>query len=144
MSPSKRKSRPEPLCVLIIDDDPDARRIYSEYLRVKGLGTSVASDGRSGIDKANDIKPDAIVLDLAMPRVDGWTVLKHLRESSWTAPIPIVVVTANHAARDEAFHAGCDAYLLKPCPPEVLWLQLRALLRLKAGMAADLGFDARI
>ena len=56
--------------------------------------TFTASDGRSGIDKANDLCPDVVVLDLAMPRVDGWTVLKQLRESSWTEQIPIVVITA--------------------------------------------------
>jgi CheY-like chemotaxis protein len=143
MPAGKRRLRPDTLTVLIIDDDVDARRIYSEYLRVKGLTAFSASDGRTGIQKANDLKPDVIVLDLAMPRVDGWTVLKHLRESSWTAPIPIVIVTANHAARDEAFQAGCDAYLLKPCPPETVWLQVRALLRLRSGVVVGTGLDAK-
>jgi DNA-binding response OmpR family regulator len=115
--------------VLIVDDDADARRIYSEYLRAKGWATFTAADGRLGIDKATDLLPDVVVLDIAMPRIDGWTVLKHLRESSWTAQTPIVVVTALMEARDEAFHAGCDAYLAKPCPPEVLRLQIRSLFR---------------
>jgi len=139
----RRRSKSDALTVLIVDDDVDARRIYCEYLRVKGMTAFSAMDGRSGIEKANDLKPDVIVLDLAMPRVDGWTVLKHLRESSWTSPIPIIVVTANHAVRDEAFQAGCDAYLLKPCPPETLWLQVRALLRLRSPAVAGIGFDTR-
>jgi DNA-binding response OmpR family regulator len=143
MPAGKRRLRPDTLTVLIIDDDVDARRIYSEYLRVKGLTAFSASDGRTGIEKANDLKPDVIILDLAMPRVDGWTVLKHLRESSWTAPIPIVIVTANHAARDEAFQAGCDAYLLKPCPPETVWLQVRALLRLRSGAVVGTGLHTK-
>jgi CheY-like chemotaxis protein len=63
-----------------------------------------------------------------MPRVDGWTVLKQLRESSWTARIPVIVISALQFARDEAFRAGCDAYLAKPCTPDVLWLQICALL----------------
>jgi CheY-like chemotaxis protein len=67
------------------------------------------------------------VLDLAMPRVDGWTVLKGLRASSWTAHIPVVVLTAIDDQRDEAFQAGCNAYLVKPCPPEVVWMQLSGL-----------------
>jgi two-component system cell cycle response regulator DivK len=117
--------------ILIVDDDFDARRMYSEYLHMKGWVAFTANDGRSGIDKATELRPSAIVLDLAMPRVDGWTVLKHLRESSWTAAIPIVVLSALNA-RDEALEAGCDAYLTKPCLPDVLWLQLRALLRLQA------------
>ena len=127
----------EQLTILIVDDDADARRIYSTYLRTKGWTAFTAVDGRGGIDKATELSPDAVVLDLAMPRVDGWTVLKHLRRSSWTVNIPIVVVSALTSARDEAFHVGCDAFLTKPCPPEVLWLQLSALFRLR--MAARLG-----
>jgi len=71
------------------------------------------------------------VLDLAMPVVDGWTVLKHVRESSLTAHIPVVVVSALSEARDDALGAGCDAYLTKPCAPDVVYLQLRALMRLR-------------
>ena len=114
--------------MLVVDDDPDARRMYSEYLRSKGWTAFTASDGRAGLDKVNDLTPDLVVLDLAMPRVDGWTVLKQLRESSWTARIPIIVITALQDARDEALRAGCDAYLAKPCTPDVLWLQICALI----------------
>ena len=129
----------EQLTILIVDDDADARRIYSTYLRTKGWAVFTAVDGRGGIDKATELSPDAVALDLAMPRVDGWTVLKHLRGSSWTANIPIVVVSALTHARDEAFHVGCDAFLTKPCPPEVLWLQLSALFRLRMAARVALG-----
>ena len=114
--------------VLVIDDDADARRIFAEFLRSRGWTVFTASDGRSGIDKINDLAPDTVVLDLAMPRVDGWTVLKQLRESSWTARIPVVVVSALQDARDRAMRAGSDAYLSKPCMPDVLFLQICALL----------------
>lgn len=117
------------LMVMVVDDDYDARRIYSDYMRSKGLSVTTAADGRKAIQKANDLKPEVIVLDLAMPRVDGWTVLRNLRESSWTATIPIIVVSAVTDARDEAFYAGCDAFLAKPCPPEVVWLQVLAMFR---------------
>lgn len=129
MSPSKRRSALEPLTVLIVDDDPDTRRMYSDYMRMKGWAPFTAADGRSGIDKATHLTPTVVVLDLAMPRVDGWTVLRHLRDSSWTAHIPIVIVSALGDVRDEAFRAGCDAYLMKPCEPEIVWLQIRALVR---------------
>ena len=122
MVPSIRTSPTDPLSVLVIEDDADARRIYSEYLRVHGWVVFGAADGRAGLDKAID-------LDIAMPRVDGWTVLKNLRESSWTATIPVIVVSALNDVRDEAFEAGCDAYLAKPCPPEVLLKQIVGLLR---------------
>jgi DNA-binding response OmpR family regulator len=117
--------------VIVIEDDVDARRIYSDYLRSKGWTVFTAADGRSGLDKTIELTPDALVLDLAMPIVDGWTVLKHVRESSLTAHIPVVVVSALSEARDDAFAAGCDAYLMKPCAPDVVYLQLRALMRLR-------------
>jgi CheY-like chemotaxis protein len=126
--PSARKSTEAPT-ILVIDDDADARRMYSEYLRLKGCVVFTAADGRSGIDKSTSLTPDIVLLDLAMPRVDGWTVLRHLRASSWTAKIPIVVVSAADHARDQAFLSGCDAFLSKPCTPEVVWLQLNAMLR---------------
>jgi two-component system, cell cycle response regulator DivK len=129
MGPHRRAPTDIPT-VLIVDDDFDARRMYSEYLRMKGWVAFTAVDGRTGIDKAMELVPSAIVLDLSMPRVDGWTVLEHLRESSWTNAIPIVVVSALEE-RDRALECGCDAYLSKPCSPEVVWLQVRALLRLQ-------------
>src|SRR5262245_28650104 len=131
MTPSRRRTRDE-IAVLVIEDDIDARRIYSEYLRMKGWTVFTASDGRSGLDKTTELTPDLLVLDLAMPKVDGWTVLKHVRESSLTARIPIVVVSAVTDSRDEALTAGADAYLAKPCLPEILYLQIRALIRLRA------------
>jgi DNA-binding response OmpR family regulator len=129
MSPHRRSPTDLPT-VLIVDDDFDARQMYSEFLRLKGWVAFSAADGRAGIDKAMELQPSAIVLDLAMPRVDGWTVLEQLRESSWTSAIPIVVVSAVDA-RDRAFQAGCDTFLTKPCNPEIVWLQIRALLRLQ-------------
>ena len=132
MSSVKRRPADQPVTVLVVDDDPDARLIYSEYLRAhSGWLIFTAPDGRSALDKVLELGPDAIVLDLAMPKVDGWTVLKQLRESSWTASIPVVVVTALDSVREEVFRAGCDAFLLKPCPPETVLLQLQALFRLQ-------------
>jgi DNA-binding response OmpR family regulator len=126
----------EPLAVLVIEDDIDARHIYSEFLRARHFTVFTAVDGRVGLDKISELRPDLIVLDLAMPRVDGWTVLQHVRESSISAGIPVVVVSAVSDARDAAFKAGCDAYLSKPCSPETLYLQIRALTR---GFDADRG-----
>lgn len=127
---TKRRT-PETPAVIVIEDDIDARRIYSDYLRSRGWTVFTAADGRSGLDKTIELTPDAVVVDLAMPIVDGWTVLKHVRGSSLTAHIPVVVVSAVSDARDAAFAAGCDAYLTKPCEPDVLYLQLRALMRLR-------------
>jgi CheY-like chemotaxis protein len=128
--PDRRHPTHESLAVLVIDDDFDARQIYAEYLRSKDCTVFTARDGRSGLTKITELTPDVIVLDLAMPKVDGWTVLKQVRGSSLTRKIPVVVVSAVSDARDSALLAGCDAYLTKPCTPEVLYLQILALSRL--------------
>jgi DNA-binding response OmpR family regulator len=129
--PLIRRRSPESLSAIVIEDDFDARQIYAQYLRAKGWTVFTAADGRSGLNKTMELVPDAVVLDLAMPRVDGWTVLRQLRESSMTAHLVIVVVSAVNDARDSALAAGCDAYLAKPCSPEVLYQQLNALQRLR-------------
>ena len=124
-----RRSAAESLAVIVIEDDADARQMYADYLRQQGCTVFTAPDGRTGLNKIGELTPDVIVLDLAMPRVDGWTVLKNVRESSLTAQIAVVVVSAVNDGRDQAFHMGCDAYLVKPCSPDVLYLQIRALSR---------------
>ena len=125
----KLASRSETFTVLVIDDDDDDQKMYGMYLNGKRCEVYHACDGREGIDQAIELRPDLIILDLAMPRVDGWTVLTQLRTSSWTADLPIVVVTAMSDARDEALRLGADACLVKPCTPEVLWCQVRGLFR---------------
>jgi CheY-like chemotaxis protein len=113
-----------------VDDDADTRIIFSQYLRMMGCATFTASDGGTAVDKARDLCPDVIIMDLAMPYVDGWEAIRQLRSSSWTQRIPIIAISAVPMSRNAAFEAGCDAYLSKPCTPDVLWAQIRALLRL--------------
>ena len=123
--------------ILVADDDADARPIYSTYLRAMGCDVFTAEDGRPAIEKATDLLPDIIVMDLAMPRVNGWEAIRRLHDSSWTRLIPIVAVSAVPVSRQTAFEAGCDAYLTKPCEPQVLWSQIRALLRLPDRFAVE-------
>jgi CheY-like chemotaxis protein len=99
-------------------------------LRAKGCDVFTAKDGREALEKANDLWPDVIVMDLAMPHVDGWEAIRRLNESSWTREIPIVAVSAVPYSRQTALAAGCDAYLAKPCDPQTLWTQVRTLLGL--------------
>ena len=135
MSTSRSVPSADPI-VLIVDDDADARGMYGAFFRSKGWGVYTAADGRIAIDKATEVKPDAIVLDIAMPRVDGWTVLESLKQSSWTSPIRIVVLSAIADVRDEAMRRGADGYVAKPCVPDVLWLQVRALVKPREQSAA--------
>ena len=131
MAPGVRKrAHPERPVVLVVDDDADCRAIYSMYLRAVGCDVFTASDGRIAIEKTSALWPDIIVMDLAMPRVNGWEAIRQLHDSSWTRQIPIIVISAVPISRDTAFDAGCDAYLTKPCDPQVVWSQICALLRL--------------
>jgi len=102
--------------------------IYSTYLKSKGCDVFVAPDGAVAIEKAAWLCPDVIVMDLAMPRVDGWAATARLKSSSWTRRIPIIVLSAVQMAGETARAAGCDAFVAKPCLPDMLWWHVRALL----------------
>jgi two-component system cell cycle response regulator DivK len=129
-NPAESGGEPNRITVLVVDDDLDARAIYAAYLRSVGCTVFTGTDGRAAVQKARELLPDIIVMDLAMPRVDGWEATRQLNSSSWTRDIPIIAVSAVPMSRDEAFASGCDAYLSKPCDPEVLWSQIRALLKI--------------
>ena len=116
--------------ILVVDDDPDARAIFSEYLRSKGCVVFTAQDGRVAVEKATNLGPDIVVMDLAMPRVDGFEAIRRLRGSSWTRRLPILAISAVPLTQDLALKAGCDAYLSKPVDPSALWLQITSMLRL--------------
>ena len=121
--------RAEPITVLVVDDDHETRTIYHAYLAQAGCRVRTASDGQDAIEKAMRWAPDVIVMDLAMPRMDGWTASKWIKTSPATKHIPIIALSDVQMARNEARAAGCDAYLAKPCLPDMLWWEIRALLR---------------
>src|SRR5579872_2603863 len=98
---------PAPIHVLVVDDDEDARTIYSTYLAHVGCDVRTASDGRSAIDAVTRWAPDVIVMDLAMPNVDGWTASKRLKASPTTRYIPIIALSAVQMGREGARAAGC-------------------------------------
>ena len=114
--------------ILIVDDDSDARDMYGDYLETMGCDVYKARDGQEAVKKTNDLWPNVVVMDLAMPNMDGWEAIRQLHQSSWTSAIPVIAVSAMADGRESAFEVGCDAYLTKPCTPEVLWAQIKALL----------------
>jgi CheY-like chemotaxis protein len=118
--------------VLVVDDDRDARAIYSMFLRAVGCRVHTATDGVDAIAQATARLPDVIVLDLAMPRMDGWEAAERLKHSDVTRHIPIVALTAQPGARESARISGCDAFLAKPCMPQLLWCEISLLLGLGA------------
>jgi CheY-like chemotaxis protein len=114
--------------VFFVADDRDSHTIYLEYLRSMGCRVIAARDGAAAIDQAVQHRPDIIIIDLAMSHVDGLAELRQLRRQEPTQRVAIIALTAMPAARDSAREAGCDAFLAKPCLPELLWWEVRSLL----------------
>jgi two-component system, cell cycle response regulator DivK len=117
------------LLVLVVDDNADNREVCEQYLRFAGCRVETAADGREGVAKAAALHPDAIVMDLGMPQLDGWEATRQLKADPATRDIPIIVVSA-HAYRDDivrATAAGADRCLVKPLTPQEL---MAAILRM--------------
>lgn len=101
--------------ILIIEDDVDLREILVEKLKLSGLEISEASNGEEGIKKAFEIHPDLIVLDIVMPKIDGISVLRKIREDGWGAQVSVVILTNinENEKLAEALEIGIDEYLIK-------------------------------
>jgi two-component system cell cycle response regulator DivK len=129
MPPSGAPAGDLPL-VLIVDDYEDNRRMFAEYLRLAGFRTEVAGNGTQGLAMASALHPEVIVMDLAMPDLDGFEVTRRLRAAEGTRQIPVIALTAYPMgySRHAALEAGCDAYLTKPCGPRQLVAEIRRLL----------------
>jgi two-component system cell cycle response regulator DivK len=104
------------LRILIAEDDMDLRNIIHDLLESSGFQTVQAANGQEALTLAAREKPDLLVLDLAMPELDGWQVAKILRQAPSTRDLPIIALTAHAMAGDceKALQAGCDSYLAKP------------------------------
>ena len=113
--------------VLLAEDFDDAREVYRLYLEREGFAVHDLPDGTRVVPLAIELQPDVIVLDLALPGVDGWEVARQLRDHPLTAYVPIVVLSAHAYPEDEerARAAGAAAFLRKPCSP----IELAATLR---------------
>jgi two-component system cell cycle response regulator DivK len=113
MRPGTRQ--PPPLA-LLVDDGVDSRDMYGEMLRLGGYQVLEAVDGADGVAVAVGQRPDVIVMDLCMPRMDGWEAIRQLKADPRTCSIPVVALTALGWQTD-ATHPVCEAYLVKPCLP---------------------------
>ncbi len=115
--------------ILIVDDDPDGRSLYSYALKAEGFRVEEAADGFEAVDKAYKLRPQVILMDLLMPRLDGWEVVSWLKKNPVTSAIPIVAVTgAEEEIRQKAVEAGCHVVLTKPCSGTRVVDEVRQLL----------------
>jgi two-component system, cell cycle response regulator DivK len=131
----RRSARPSPVSrgaglVLIIDDSMHTRDLYREYLTFRGLGVVTAAEAEAGVAMAHTLKPDVIVMDLAMPGLNGITATHRLKQHPRTRRIPVIVLTgyAFRAIEQGALEAGADVFLTKPCLPEELEVRIRSLV----------------
>lgn len=111
-----RPCRPRPL-VLVIEDDPDVLQILRVNLEAGGMGTALAADGETALQRIDLERPDAILLDLMLPIVDGWEVLADL--TSRADPAPVIVCSARRGAAEvhRATRLGAFDYVQKPFDP---------------------------
>jgi two-component system OmpR family response regulator len=120
--------------LLVVEDEPDLLLGLARALREEGYAVDTAADGEDGLFKAVSVEYDAIVLDVMLPRLDGWEVLRRLREKKKT---PVLLLTARDRSADRVrgLDTGADDYLVKPFDLPELLARLRALIRRSASEA---------
>ena len=120
--------------VLAVEDEPDLLSSLTKALREDGYAVDGAPDGEEGLFKAESYDYDAIVLDIMLPGIDGWELLRRLRKTKKT---PVLMLTARDAVRDRVrgLDTGADDYLVKPFELAELLARLRALIRRAASQA---------
>jgi CheY-like chemotaxis protein len=124
--------------ILVVDDIADNRDMYIEYLRHVGFRAVGAVDGETAIRTARRIRPAAILMDMALPGIDGWEATRRLKASPATQHIPIIAVTG-HAELpyfERAAEVGCDLFLTKPALPCDITAQVIRLLGERDGRDA--------
>ena len=116
--------------VLVVEDYQDAREMYAAYLQFSGFRVAEATNGVEAIEKTVELIPDIILMDLALPKMDGWEATRRLKMDERTRHIPVVALTghalAGHA--EGARLAGCDSFVTKPCLPDALVAEIQRML----------------
>ena len=129
------------LSVLVVDDDAPVRRMLERTLGAEGYDVRAAPDGGAALAAVERSLPDLVVLDVAMPGLDGLAVARRLRAKRLTTPILLLTARDAVADRVAGLDAGADDYLVKPFAPEELLARVRALLRRGRTISDTLAFD---
>lgn len=119
------------LTILVVDDSQDICAMYAQHFRHMGATVLTAKDGVEALQLTHLYRPDAVLLDMAMPRLTGWEVASSLKKHDQTKNIPIIALTGQMfpGAKELALRAGADFYLAKPCLPDVAYTTILELLR---------------
>ena len=103
-------------CILLVEDNEMNRDMLSRRLERRGYKVAIAVDGKQGLEMAGTASPDLILLDLSLPEMDGWEVLRHLKQDPKKKDVPVIALTAHALVtdRDRALQAGFNDYDIKP------------------------------
>src|SRR3989475_8816129 len=117
--------------VLVVDDDPDVARFVEVNLRSAGYQLTVASNGEEALERAVQLRPDLVLLDVMMPKLDGFEVAQRLRRDSRTSSSSIIMLTAKalSAGKVLGLSSGADDYIIKPFDPVELLARVKGTLR---------------
>lgn len=117
--------------VLIVEDDEDSRFVYRAILENQGFTVVLATSGDEGLRIARERRPDAILMDVSIPGMDGWTATQRLKEDPDTSAIPVIVITAHAFPEDRhrAVTVGSDGFLTKPCEPRDVLAEIERQIR---------------
>jgi CheY-like chemotaxis protein len=108
--------------ILIVEDDEDTQYVYRLILEANGFDVLTATSGTDGLRLAREERPSAVLMDVSIPGMDGWTVTRILKQEKATADLPVIVITAHAFPEDRemAQEVGCDGFLTKPCEPRLV------------------------
>src|SRR5215475_13662330 len=136
MSPCETMDSTCDMRILVVEDEPDLLRNIAQALREEGYAVDTARNGEDGLFSAEGADYDAIVLDVMMPKMDGWEMLARLRKTKKT---PVLMLTARDQSRDRVrgLDTGADDYVVKPFDLPELFARLRALIRRSAGQTRN-------
>lgn len=117
--------------LLLIDDDPNLILLVKDYLEFRGYNVDTAENGREALELLENLIPDMIICDVMMPEMDGYTLVKHIRQEPVTNRIPVLFLSAKGQSQDrvKGLNEGADVYMSKPFEPEELVAQVESSLK---------------
>ena len=123
----------DPKTILYIEDNPENRMLVRRVLEVEGYQVIEADSGNTGLQKAETMAPDLVLMDINLPEIDGYELTHRLRQMPRLAGVPVVAMAANvmKGDREKTLAAGCDGYIQKPIDVDQLPLQIARFLQVK-------------
>lgn len=124
-----------PKRILIVEDSKDTRDVYEAWLSMKGFSVITAGDGQEGLDKALQLQPDLVIMDLSLPVISGWEATRRLKADARTRHIPVLILTG-HELFSATEELGSEGFLIKPCLPDTIVAEIRRILGNQANQAS--------